>query len=364
MKSSILLSCLAVATLSFAAIAPALAEPVAETSNVERPTSNVELRSFAFSAPVSAIAVDAYAAAAQVFEQVVDTAALRNTLFAAVALFLVGVGVTAPFSGPMLGLTPKPGELPANAEFSPEGFQQQIAEMKARVNAMLAGLPPLEQFEAASEMAYGIRTLQRSAADLVEMHDVLTQRATKFAESVKVTAELAAEAKLLEGGEYLKKTDAEAAATTAADQREQTVRAAIAQEATEKAEITGRREKLVTDKVVTATVAASIPDDFFKTDGFEDRLVKLTARLGKITAEKLAHSEPFMAEMVALPLDEAGETNFTARLNSAKSLVSATASRGNAGGTIPAKKPSLAGAGDAGAAAEGGEGATKPKLYF
>lgn len=244
-----------------------------------------------------------------------DPAKAQAVALASLALPLLGAVVTDPKK-----------ELQASAEYDPNMFAQFVQELRAKINTVIAGLPPLEQFEAASELSYGLRALQRAAADMLEIAGLLDQRTQTFMTAISAKAEKDAEAKLLANGSYVSKTDAEAAQNAALEKREKEIRDTIAGEATAKAKTAAARAKLVADKVVTETVAASIPDDFFKPEGYEDRFAKLTARLGTIKEKKLT-TEPFLAEMVALPLDEAGDRTFEARIKSVEGLVAASASR-------------------------------------
>jgi hypothetical protein len=216
--------------------------------------------------------------------------------------------------------------LPANAEFNPDTFAQSIESLRSQVNAMLDGLPPLEQFEVTPELAYAFRCLTTSAANFLELSESIKATAARYAASVKAKADQDAETALLGKGEHIKKTDADAAATKAADDRETAVRASIADEAKADGEVTARRTKLVTDKVLPQLAAEALPKEFFKTEGYEDRVAKLTARVGKLTAKKLT-AEPFVAEMVQIPLDEAGDKIFDSRVTAVESL-SSSAARG------------------------------------
>lgn len=227
-----------------------------------------------------------------------------------------------------LGLTAEQKKL--TAEFSPDTFATQIKELESTVNAMLEGMPPLEQYENAAELSFAFRCLKQNAANFITLSQNLAAKAGAFFENAKASAEANAEAALIAKGDYVKKTDAQAAQEAAVTAAESRVKADLQLEQTATAECEARRAKLVEDKVVVATVAAAIPADFFKADGFDDRKAKLTARVAKLTEAKLT-TEDFLAEMVALPFDEAGEKAFTARLASTQSLVAATASRSSGG---------------------------------
>ena len=221
-------------------------------------------------------------------------------------------------------------EFPASAEFDPLAFSQFLVDLRAQINAVLQGMPPLEQFEASAELSYGLRSLQNTAASLMEMAEGLGAQMTKYTAALKTGAEAVAETALIAKGEYVKKTDAETAQTAAVAAKEAEVKASLQTAQTEQTEGEARRTKLVADKITTAVVAGALPIEFFKVDGYEGRIVKLAARLKKLTDAKLV-AEPFVAEMVAIPLDDAGDKTFEARVTSVKSLISVTATRGSGG---------------------------------
>lgn len=217
-----------------------------------------------------------------------------------------------------------------NAEISGEELAKMFSDLRANINAMLSGLPPVEQFEAAPELVYGLRTMRSAAAQLLEIQDALGNAMQKYASQIQAKAESNAETKLLAKGEYVKKTDAETARDQAVNAAKEEVRTEINTESEAKQKASSARTKLVTDKVLSQSAADALPEEFFKAEGYDDRLVKLKARLKTLADNKLVNeqSEPFVAEMVALPLDEAGDKLFEGRINSVKSLVGAKASRG------------------------------------
>lgn len=233
-----------------------------------------------------------------------------------------------------------------SGEFSPEAFGNMVQQLRDQINAMLAGLPPLEQFEAASELSYGLRSIQNSAANMLELAENLTDNMTNFAAKLKADAAASAETALIGKGEYVKKTDATTAQDTAVNAAKEEVRNEVKTAAETKEKVTAARAKLVTDKVVSQPVADALSDDFFKADGYDGRLTKLTARLSKLKDEKLDKSDDFVSEMAALPLDDNGDKTFEARIKSVKSLVGASASRGKqTPATIGAVPPAATGAG-------------------
>lgn len=225
----------------------------------------------------------------------------------------------------------------ANAEITAEELTNIFVNLRAEINAMLSGLPPVEQFETAPELVYGLRTFRNAAAQFLEIQEAMSTAMKKYATQAQAKAEAAAEAALIAKGDYVKKTDAETAQATAVSTAEEKVRSDAKTEKETKDKVAAARAKLVTDKVVVLAVANAIPDEFFKEEGYSDRLTKLNARLKVLTDAKLT-TEVFVSEMAAIPLDEAGETTFKARVESVKSLVGAKASRG------PATPPAALGA--------------------
>jgi hypothetical protein len=227
-----------------------------------------------------------------------------------------------------------------NGEFTPETFADMVKALRDQVNSMLAGLPPLEQYEAASDLSFGMRALQNSAANLIQLATGLEDAVKQYATKLTGEAEQKAEAKLLEKGEYVKKTDAETAQQTALTAKEKEIKDGIESASKEKERVTAARTKLVEAKVCSKAAAEALSADFFKEEGYNDRLTKLTARLKVLVDNKISHSDAFVAEMVGIPLDAEGDKTFEARVNSVKSLVGSSASRSNAGGG--GASPSLA----------------------
>lgn len=250
---------------------------------------------------------------------------------------LAGGAAFAIFSIPNLpfSFSPNFGILPpllakmisTTSEISGEDLAIMFTELKAQVNALLSGLPPVEQFEAAPDLVYGLRTMRNAAAQLLEIQDALGTTMQKYATQAQAKAAANAEAKLIEKGEYVKKTDAETARDTAVNAAKEEVRTEVKTAGEVKEKVAAARAKMVTDKVATQSAVDALPEEFFKTEGFEDRVTKLKARLATLVSKKLDKSEDFVAEMAALGFDEAGQKTFDARIKSVESLVSSRSSR-------------------------------------
>ena len=224
---------------------------------------------------------------------------------------------------------------------------QAIANLRNQVNAMLTGLPPLEQFEAASDMAYGIRSLTTYGNSLVEMANNLTTKMTAYAEKAKsdalVTAEATVKEKLIADGVVVLKVDSEASVQTAISQAQTDTRALIVAEMAAREKITQRRAALVTDKKLPQVAAEKISDAVLGADDHEAQIARVVARVDKLqklglTAEKAG---TVFAEMAGLPTDEGGESEFTRRYTAIEATAAAFR------GTAPAVNP-LAGAGGGG----------------
>jgi hypothetical protein len=224
----------------------------------------------------------------------------------------------------------------SNAEINLDELARMWANLRAEVNSMLQGLPPLEQFETAPELTYGLRTMRNALTQFLEMQEALSTAMQRYTAQATAKAEAAAEAKLIGTGDYVKKTDAETAQQAAVANKEKEIKDGLEAEKTTKAAIATQRSQLVTDKVCTELVANALSDDFFKADGYADRVTKLKARLKTLADNKLDKAEEFVKEMAGIGMDEAGDKTFDSRVNSIKSLVSSSASRAGGGSFVPA----------------------------
>jgi len=231
-------------------------------------------------------------------------------------------------------------------------FIAAIAGIKDQANAMLAGLPPIEQFEATSDIAYGIRSLQRYGNELVQTANNLSSKVAGFA--AEATTLITAEAKgkaqedLLALGEFIKKVDAEAAQGLVLAAKETELRTAFTAERQLEKTVKDKRAKLVADKVMPLVVAEMISDAVLGDEKADDKVAAIGARLKKLTDLGLtAESAPkVFAEVAGIPLDAAGDAIFNTRFDTIQEARGAAS--GSGAGAGKGRNPL------AGAAAEGG----------
>lgn len=225
-------------------------------------------------------------------------------------------------------------------------FLSAIQGIKDQANAMLRGLPPLEQFEASAEISYGIRALQRYGNELVQNADNLTSKMSEFAtraeEALANGALGKAEASLLEKKDadgkpvYVKATDANAALTAALLAKEKEVRGAVTAEMETKTRIAERRTKLVTDKTIPAVAAAKLSDELLGAENCDASVAKVKDRIGRLGKLGLTEQncEQLVSQAASLPLDEAGEAQFSASLSVCEAAVKASRGTGGGGGNL------------------------------
>ena len=199
-------------------------------------------------------------------------------------------------------------------------FLASIAKIKDQANAALAGLPPLEQHEASSEISYGIRSLQRYGAELATQAESLNGMVDKFNTDVltRLTAEaaLSAETALLATGDYVKKADAEAALSAAVDEANRGTRAAITAEQELIARIAAKRADLIASKTLPAVTAEKLSDTLLSAatadadiSKIKDRCVALN-QIG-VTAEQ---APAIFEELAGIPVSAEGDAAFASRL--------------------------------------------------
>ena len=227
-----------------------------------------------------------------------------------------------------------------------------IDDVYGKCNAMLAGLPPMEQYEAAQELSYGLRCLKSSGQALVDMTASLKTKisaiAAKVSAKVTAAAKANAESALLTGGLYVKKTDADAALTQAVSAKETEVRNGFAAERQKEVTVTARRAALIEKKVLPAALANAISAEILGADNFAETIETLkTKRFPLIKGAGLdpEKATDFTAEIFALPLTDDGNTQVAARCDSVKKLIAATAAIGNAPATASKEFP-VGGGGD------------------
>jgi hypothetical protein len=193
-----------------------------------------------------------------------------------------------------------------------QDFLGFLTELKAKANLTLQGLPPLEQFEASSELAYCFRALQRQANELVEFTETINKSMTEVA--AKLGAEAVAEA--VTAGNYIAKTDHEAALSAARIAVEKDVRNTITAEQVGRDKVASRRQQIITDKILPAVAAERLSDTVLGADDYLGSAAKVGSRIKLfgdlgVTAETAGE---VIAEVASIPLDADGEAIFTQRL--------------------------------------------------
>lgn len=194
---------------------------------------------------------------------------------------------------------------------------QALNSFKTRCNDIVKRLPPIEQFEASSEIVHGIRCLTMYCAEVAGIAENLEAKAQEY--EGKLAAEVSEQLQQkLSAGEYLTKDDAIAASERAAADRESSVRQEIAT-------IDSRRKELTTPAsagakpVIPAELASHLTVELLKADDYRERAGKIAGRLNEIAS--LGMSLPSLqAEACSLPLDDAGQSAFTGRLKTVREV--------------------------------------------
>ncbi|GEM_PF-3004828 len=238
------------------------------------------------------------------------------------------------------------GELTAAGQ----ALTQFVSGMRDQVNAMLKGLPPLEQFETSQELSYGLRSIQSYANQLIEFANNVTTKINDITSKAVALAE-SGEARIKDSGLYVLKADAEAAQNSALDKLKQDMKAEFQAERQREVAVSARRNELSKDAEVTKTIPAAaiahINAEVLAAEDYKNQLPKIKGRLDKISGAGVrvdVHND-FLAEMMALPLDEASEKVVDTRCESVKNLIAATASRGTGTASAAAQQPIPAGTG-------------------
>ncbi len=210
-------------------------------------------------------------------------------------------------------------------------LQALITSARASMNQTLSSLPPIDQYEAASEMAYILRNMKSSGDYLMEtfksFEGDITSLQAKVSEYVtgQVTSgvETALQARLA-SGEIVKKEDAEANLQAALQARENNIRAEIQK-------ISTRRSELSTGEgAIPVEVAAIISDENLLSEDYKIRASKAAARVKELS--DLGVSVPrVLCEAANLPTDDTGEATFNERLATFRGVA---AKHGSAPGSI------------------------------
>ncbi len=217
--------------------------------------------------------------------------------------------------------------------------------IRAKFNAALEGLGPIEQIEASQPLIGVLREVDwakdritRISAELDEnianaetMLATFTQEKIAAAITEKVTA-----------GELVRKEDHETLITAAENKGKEEVRQEFQAAADRAQKITDLRNKIVTDHGVH--VAASLSDDDLTAEDSADRVARVTARTQKLTEAGIVAegaTEKFFASMLSCAPTEAGDAEFESRLEA----FTATGFKASAPTVVPKTPPSVLPAG-------------------
>lgn len=199
-------------------------------------------------------------------------------------------------------------------------LDQFIASAKAKANAALTGLPPVDQFQGSQQVVGVINTMEWFKSDLARMEEQFAGIAAKFDAAVK-TAGDAKLAAALEAGEVIKKSDVDAAIATAKDQVRQEEEGKVAAERTRLSTITARRAELTTAH--GADAAAALPDDVVAAEAFDGVKTEVARRIGELEVIGItaaAKRETFAEILVEAPFTDEGKAAFDKQITRIKDI--------------------------------------------
>ena len=250
---------------------------------------------------------------------------IKHTLFCAVLLFTAcaGIGVAASIpqhsptaavsashgvDGAGLALTLLPAALGTvvtseSAKTALEKLKGHIDTLKGQANEWLSGLKPLEQHQGAEQLGYVFNRLKSAHGDLTDMLDRFrTNMVPQFEsamqeglEALKKDETLIAGVReqILQGGDYVKKADADGRVQAAQQSARTEAKTEFAQEAQQAATIATRRGEAIDALAVvlktktddgrkTATeLCGKMGDEALLADGYKVLVTAAGARLGK-----------------------------------------------------------------------------------
>ena len=222
-------------------------------------------------------------------------------------------------------------------QYFQEFFGNYLNQAKAAANAALAGLPPIEQVEAASEAGYALRSAKYSADSLVS---TLTELESTFsgvlAEAKEgkgtlsdklngIAAQLskaALDAKLT-GGELVLKADFDAAIENARSQAVQAERSAAEQAQVQAQLISARRSEVVaaglSEPLLDAATAANA--ELLTSDDYKDMAGKVTARVNQLKGLGI-QSEDVLKDFAGIAVNQEGDSEFERRFGLQQKIAS------------------------------------------
>lgn len=217
-------------------------------------------------------------------------------------------------------------------------LNSSIEEVRVRANAAIKDLPPLEQVEAANEVGWAIRMLASAGKDLATMCESIKIKVkdtlSKYTDSTAQAAAANAEQAILAGGEYIKKSDHEAALNLAVSNKETELRNAFQAERQRDELIKTRRSELLGLKELPESAVSAISAEALAGEDYKDQYGKLKDRYNKLTVLGLdpVKGAGFVAEIMGYPLSEEGDGKVQARIQEITSLASALPASASAAG--------------------------------
>ena len=207
-------------------------------------------------------------------------------------------------------------------------FGQYVTQMKAKANAALASMPPIEQVEAASEAGFALRQAKGCAESMLsclceydtQLNSILSQAKAgtgDLASKINGIGAQLAQVKLdgmLTGGELVKKADFDAAIENARAQAVLAERQAATQAAAAAKLISGRRAEVITgglpEALLDAATAANA--ELLKGDNYKELTGKLSDRIGKLKTLGIA-SEDVLKDFAGIGVNAEGDAEFERR---------------------------------------------------
>jgi hypothetical protein len=204
-------------------------------------------------------------------------------------------------------------------------FALTAQTLKAKADAALSGLGPVDQYAAAGEVNYALSTLKWVAKEVEGMLSKIGEVEAKFEPEIAAAALALVPAKideLVTAGELFRKTEHDLALDKAKKDGEEAATLSFAGEKQELETVTARRLKLTTDHGVV--LAAIIPDAVLKVDEAAFSLVETevgrrVTELATFGIDPVAKEKAFK-DVMACGYDEAGIAAFDNRVAGFKEL--------------------------------------------
>lgn len=199
-------------------------------------------------------------------------------------------------------------------------IEAYIQQLESRMNAALAGLPPIEQVGLSQECGFAIRACKQVAS---EMKDVFTNVRAKVkdmeqtAENKRkemrtaLVAELAKDVEFLKAHELTSKADLDLAITAARNDEKGKVDTAVKEKVDGLKQTAERRKKVVADKIITSVACEALADEVFIGEDYMTRINKVGERLKKLdTLKSLAKDEKAQKQVAGYPITAEGDSAF------------------------------------------------------